>query len=130
MDIKIFFDGIVLLIGLALIVASFVSKTIVWGQMVGGKPQTITWFGRTFLFLAGSVCVYRFGVAILSERRVTINPLWRDVGLPLSEVVLFVLALSLAVLFLIASIRDSWLRRSEGTRIQLGIPMKPIGIPS
>ena len=119
MDIlPIFLDGVAVLIGLALIVASFLSKTIVWGRMVGGKPQKITWFGRLYLFLAGSVAVYEFGLAMLKQMHVAINPWCLDIGLPLGEVVMFVLFLSLAVPFLIASITESWVKRKEGTRIQ------------
>jgi hypothetical protein len=119
MDIlPIFLDGAALLIGLALIVGSFVSKTIVYGRMLGGKPQKITWFGRIFLFVAGLDCVYGFGLAILKQLHVAINPAWLDIGLPLSEVVLFVLALSLVVPVVIISARDSWLKRKEETRIQ------------
>jgi hypothetical protein len=110
-------DGAALLGSLVVIGVSFVAKTIVWGRMGGGKPQKIKWFGRLFLFLAGSVGVYGFGLAILKQLHVEINPSWLDMGLPLSEVVLFVLFLSLAVPFLIVSIRDSWLRPKEGARI-------------
>ena len=119
MDIlPIFLDGAAVLIGLALIVASFVSKTIVWGRMVGGKPQKITWFGRIYLFVAGADCVYGFGLAILKQLHVAISPAWLDIGQPLSEVVLFGLILFLVVPILIVSIRDLWLRRREESRIQ------------
>jgi hypothetical protein len=116
--LSIFFDGVALFISLALIVASFVSTSIVWGRMIGGESRKITWSGRLFLFLAGSVGVYEFGLAILKQLHVAINPSWRDIGLPVSEVALFVLFLSLAVPFIIVSIRDSWVRRKERAEIQ------------
>jgi hypothetical protein len=102
-----------LFISLALIIASFVSTSIVWGRMIGGESQKITWFGRLFLFLAGSVGVYEFGLAILKQLHVAIKPSWLDIGLPVSAVVLFVLFLSLAVPFTIVSLRDSWVRLKE-----------------
>jgi len=118
MDIKIFIDGAALLIGLMLIVASFVSKTMVSGRMMGGKPQKITWFGRIWMFLAGSAGVYGFGLDILKQLHVAIKPSWLDIGLPLSEVVLFALFLSLVVPVQVISIRELWLKRKEETRTQ------------
>ena len=118
MDIEIFLDGAALLIALVVIVASFVSKTVVYGRKHGSRPQKITWFGRIFLFLAGSVGVFQFGLTILKKQHVAVNPSLSDIGLPLSEVVLSLLFLSMAVPFLIVSIRDSWLRQENGTRTQ------------
>jgi hypothetical protein len=118
MHFETFLNGIAILLFLILIVASFVSKTIVYGHMLGGKPQKITWFGRIFLFVVGTTGAYQFSLAILKRRHVAINPAWSDIGVPLSEVVLFVLFLCFIVPFLIVSIRDSWLRRKDGTRIQ------------
>jgi hypothetical protein len=118
MDIKIFLDGAALFISLLLIGASFVSKTVVYGRLIGGSPQKTTWFGRVFMFLAASVGVYQFGVPILKRLDVAIDPSWLDIGQRLSEVVLFVLVLSLVVPFLIVSLRDLWLKRKEETRIQ------------
>jgi hypothetical protein len=119
MDISpTFFDWASLLFGLAMMVGSFVSKTIVWGRMVGGKPQKITWFGRIWMFLIGSVLVCQSGLAILKWLHIAISPLWFDIGLPLSDVVLFVLALSLLVPVLVVSTGDLWLRRKEMTAIE------------
>jgi hypothetical protein len=122
MDILgIFFDIVALLVSLVLIFGCFVSKTIVWGRMVGGKPQKITWFGRLFLFLAGSVGLCEFGLAILKRLRIAINPWWLAVALPVGKGVLFLLFLALAVPFIVVPIRDSWLRRKKGeTRGQTG----------
>jgi len=113
-----FLGGAALLIAVVVIVASFVSKTMVWGRMMGGKPQRITWFGRVFMFLAGLAGAYQSTLAILKRKHFAINPTWSDIGLPLSEVALFVLFLSLVVPVLIVSIKDLWLKRKEDTRIQ------------
>jgi hypothetical protein len=123
MDIKIFIDGAALLIGLMLIVASFVSKTMVSGRMMGGKPQKITWFGRIWMFLAGSAAVYGFGLAILKQLHVAINPSWSQKGDSLSQGVLYLLFLSVAVPGVIVSVRDLWLKRKEETRIQRAISL-------
>jgi hypothetical protein len=118
-----FLDGALLLLGLVMMVASFISKIIVWGRMAGGKPEKITWFGRVFMFLAGSILVFQSGLNILKELHIAANPAWTDLGLPLSEVVLFALFLALAIPFLIAWIRDSWQGRREGARIERIIPV-------
>jgi hypothetical protein len=118
LDFETFLNGITILLFLVLIVASFVSKTMVWGRMMGGKPQKITWFGRVFMFFAGLAGIYQFTLAILKRKHVAINPAWLDVGLPLSEVVLFGLFLFLAVHVLVVSIRDSWVKPKEESRIQ------------
>jgi hypothetical protein len=116
--LPIFMDGAAVLIGLALIVGSFVSKTIVWGRMVGGEPQKITRVGRIYLFVAGSVCLYGSGLAILKRLHVAINPAWLDIGQPLSKVALFGLFFFLVVRVLIVFIRDLWLGRKEKTGIE------------
>ena len=119
MDIfTIFMDGFAVLVGLALIVGSFVSKTIVWGRMVGGEPQKITWVGRLYLFVAGSGCVYGSGLPILKQLHVAINPAWLDIGQPLSKVALLGLFFFFVVRFLIVFIRDLWLGRKEKTGIE------------
>jgi hypothetical protein len=127
MDILIF-DGLGLLIAVVVIVASFVSKTMVFGRTFGGRPQKMTWFGRIWMFLAGLTGVYGFGLPVLKQLHVAINPAWSAIGQPLSEVVLFMLFLSLLVPVLIVSIRDSWLKRKEETRIQrvISICLAPI----
>jgi hypothetical protein len=114
--LPVFFDGAALLISLVVIVASFVSKTMVSGRIFGAKPQKMTWFGRMFMFVAGSVGVFQFGLAILKTKHVTINPAWSDVGLPVSRFFLEILFLVLAIPFLIASIR-SLIRREEPNKI-------------
>lgn len=116
MDI-LFFDGVGLLISVVLIVISFVSKAMVFGRIFGGKPQKMTWFGRIWMFLAGLTGVYGFGLAILKQLRVAINPASVDIGVSLSEVVLFMLFLSVVVPVLVVSVRDLWLKRKEETRI-------------
>jgi hypothetical protein len=79
-----FFDGVRLVIGLVLMIASFIARTIVWGRRLGGKPEKITWFGRMFMLLGGSVLVYESGLAILQQLQVAVNPSWHDIGLPLA----------------------------------------------
>ena len=119
MDIVgVFFDVFALLISLVLIFGCFVSKTIVWGRMVGGKPQKIKWFGRLFLFLAGSAGLCEFGLAILKRLHTGISPWWNAIAVSISKDVLFLLFLALAVPFIVVPVRDSWLRRKKGTRIQ------------
>jgi len=114
--LPIFFDGAALLIAVVVIVASFVSKTMVFGRIFGGKPQEMTWFGRIWMFLAGLTGVYGFGLPILKHLRVAINPAWSDVGLRVSKFILETLFLVLAVPFLIASIR-ALIRREEPNKI-------------
>ena len=111
-----FFDWVSLPLGFVLMIASFVSKSIVWGRMVGGKPQKITWFGRIFLFLVGSVFVYQSGLTILKSKHVLVSPSWSGIGLPVSKFFLEILFLVLAIPFLIASIR-SLIRRDEPNNI-------------
>lgn len=117
MDIRpTFFDWISLPLGFVLIAASFASKTIVWGRMVGGKPEKITWFGRSFLFLVGSVFVYQSGLTILKSKHVLVNPMWSAIGLPVSKFILEILFVVLALPFLISSIRGL-IRREEPNKI-------------
>ena len=61
---RVAIDGVAVLLGFVLLVGSFISKTIVWGRMFGAKPQKITWFGRIFLFVGGSITVFGFGLAL------------------------------------------------------------------
>jgi hypothetical protein len=111
-----FFDWVSLPLGFVLMIASFVSKSIVWGRMVGGKPQKITWFGRIFLFLVGLVFVYQSGLTILKSKHVLVNPTWFGIGLAVSKFFLEILFLVLALPFLIASIR-ALIRREEPNKI-------------
>ena len=98
------------------IVASFVSKTMVFGRIFGSKPQKMTWFGRIWMFLAGLTGVYGFGLPILKRLHVATNPAWSDVGLRVSKFILEILFLVLALPFLIASIR-ALIRREEPNKI-------------
>ena len=124
MDI-LFFEGVGLLAAIALIIASFVSKTMVFGRILGGQPQKITWFGRIWMLLAGLTGVYGFGLPILKQLHVAIDPAWSATGQSLSEVVLFMLFLFLVMPFLVISIRDLWLKRKGETRIQRIISVLP-----
>ena len=112
----LFFNGVGLLIAVAVIVASFVSKTMVFGRIFGSKSQKMTWFGRTWMFLAGLTGVYEFGLPILKQLHVVINPAWSDVGLRVSKFILETLLLLLVVPFLFASIRVL-IRREEPSKI-------------
>ena len=116
MDILLF-DGVGVLIAVVLIVASFFSKTMVFGRILGGKSQKMTWFVRVWMFLAGVTGVCGFGLAILKQLHVAINPTAVDIGQSLSEVVLFMLFLSMVVPFLVVSVRDLWLKRNEETGV-------------
>lgn len=116
MDFETILDGLAILLGLAVIAAAFVSKTMVWRPPIHSKPQKITWFGRVFMFFAGSVGVFQFGLAILHREHVTISPVWLDIGLPVSKFILEILFLALAVPFLISSIK-ALIRREEPNKI-------------
>lgn len=116
--LPIIVNGAALLICLVVMVGSFFSKTIVYGRMLGARPQKITWLDRISLFLLGSSGVYQFAVAILKEEHVRINPSWYSLGLPLSKAVMLASLLPITVVVLIASLRDSLLAQKAGTRIQ------------
>ncbi len=116
MDFETILLGLALLVSLVVTAAAFVSRTMVWHPPFHSKPQKITWFGRMFMFLAGSVGVLQFGLAILKTRQVTISPTWSDRWLPLSKFFLEILFLVLALPFLIASIR-ALIRREEPNKI-------------
>lgn len=85
MDFETILLGLPLLVSLVVTPAAFISKTMVWHPPFPRNPQKITWFGRLFMFLAGSVGVLQFGLAILKKKQVTINPEWSNVGLPVSS---------------------------------------------
>jgi FtsH-binding integral membrane protein len=116
MDFETILLGLALLVSLVVAAAAFVSKTMVWHPPFHSNPQKITWFGRMFMFLAGSVGVLQFGLAILKRQQVTINPAWPDVGLPVTKFFLEILFLVLALPFLISSIRGL-IRREEPNKI-------------
>jgi hypothetical protein len=113
----LFFNGVGVLIAVVLIVASFFSKTMVFGRIFGGEPQKTTRFGRVWMFLAGLTGVCGFGLPILKQLHVASNPASVDIGQSLSEVVLFMLFLSMVIPLLIVSVRDLWLKRNEETRV-------------
>ncbi len=116
MDFETILLGLALLVSLVVTVAAFVSKTMVWHPPFHSEPQKITWFGRMFMFLAGSIGVLQFGLAILKTKQVTINPAWYDRWLPVSKFFLEILFLLLALPFLTASIR-ALIRREEPNKI-------------
>lgn len=116
MDFETIWLGLAFLVSLVVTAAAFVSKTIVWHPPYPNKPQKITWFGRVFLFVAGSACMLQFGLAILKTKQVTINPAWSDRWLPLSKVFLGILFLVVALQALIASIR-ALIRREKPNKI-------------
>lgn len=119
MDFETILLGLALLVSLVVTVAAFVSKTMVWHPPFHSESRKITWFGRMFMFLAGSVGVLQFGLAILRTKQVTINPAWSVRWLPVSKFFLEILFLVLVLPFLIASIR-ALIRREEPNKVSLG----------
>ena len=113
MNLQIFLDGAALLLFIVLVVRAFTSKTIVYGRMLGGKPQEINLHGRIFLLVVGSVGAYQFGLAFLKQLYPQIDFSWLQRGLPLSEVVLFILFLFLSIPVLIRIFVGLWLKRRE-----------------
>jgi hypothetical protein len=115
MDFETILLGLALLVSLVVAIAAFVSKTMIWHPPFHSKPQKITWFGRMFMFLAGSIGMLQFGLAILKTKQVT-NPAWSERWLPVSKFFLEILFLALALPFLIASIR-ALIRREEPSKV-------------
>ena len=111
MNIQIFLDGAALLLFTVLIVGAFISKTIVYGRMFGAKPEEIQWHGRIFLFVVGSVGAYQSGLAFLRELHPPIDFSGLERGLPLSNAILYVLALFFIVPALTGTLRELWLKR-------------------
>lgn len=116
MDTVTILDGLAFLLAIVLIVAAFVSKTIVWRPPIHNTPRKITWFGRVFMFLAGSVGVLQFGIAVLRRRGVLINPVWSDRALQTSTLILEFLFLTLVTPLLIVLIRQL-IRREDPSKV-------------
>jgi hypothetical protein len=116
MDFETILDGLAILLALVVIAAAFVSKTIVWRPPIHTSPQKITWFGRVFMFFAGSAGVLQFGLAILKRKHAIISPAWTDIGLHVSKFTLELLFVVLAVLLLISCIK-ALVRREEPNKI-------------
>ena len=106
MDVETILDGLALLLSVVIIVAAFASKTIVWRPPIHSKPQKLTWFGRVFMFSAGSVGALQFGIAILKRRGVLLNPAWFDRALQMSKFILELLFIALVTPLLIIYIRQ------------------------
>ena len=116
MDFETILLGLALLVSLVVTVAAFVSKSMVWHPPFHSEPQKITWFGRMFMFLASSVGMFQFGLAILKQLHVATHPIWSGVGLHVTKFILEVLFLVLALPFLISSVR-ALIRREEPNKI-------------
>ena len=71
MDFETILLGLALLVSLVVAIAAFVSKTMIWHPPFHSIPQKITWFGRMFMFLAGSIGMLQFGLAIGSGTSVS-----------------------------------------------------------
>jgi hypothetical protein len=116
MDIVTILYGLAVLISLAMVVGSFVSKTIVWG-IPQRKPQKITLLGRIWLFVFGVTGACEFGLLILKRGHVSSTlPAWLDTALKLGRAISFLLFLYLVVSSLILSIRNSFLAGEETSK--------------
>jgi hypothetical protein len=79
-------------------------------------PKNATWFGRIFIFLAGSVGALQFGIAILKRKHILINPGQADRALQISSFVVEILFVAVLTPFLVMSIRQL-IRREDQNKI-------------